>query len=121
MCRDSTLGDAVSRLSSIIVNECNNLDDATTAVSVLTAYCASKGYTKIVSPTTLPATGAYTVTVTTTESVFTVVQTQYVSTAPHLMPASPFGVVWGVLLTNMIAGFGSFVWLFVRQRLRARI
>jgi hypothetical protein len=46
------------------------------ATSILTSYCAAKGYTSIINPTTLPSpTGASTVTVT--AAVSTVTQHSY--------------------------------------------
>ncbi|KAH8888438.1 hypothetical protein GQ53DRAFT_826143 [Thozetella sp. PMI_491] len=63
LCRGSTQGDAIPKLYANVLTACSNLDDATTATSVLTAYCQNKGYETIVSRTILQ-TGASTVTVT---------------------------------------------------------
>lgn len=67
---------------------CSNLDDETSAVSILTQYCADKGYTSIVEPTILATpTGAFTVTVT-EDSYTAVAITCYVSTASMVERAS---------------------------------
>jgi len=80
ICRGSTLGEGIQKLGDNVLKRCSNLDDTSTAVSVLTAYCSSKGYTEVVQPTILqPTTGAYTVTVT--AAAVTVIQTRVVNTA----------------------------------------
>jgi hypothetical protein len=61
LCRASTLGEAVPEVANKAFSDCSNLDDKTSAISVLTAYCAGKGYTSIISPTLLSSeTGART-------------------------------------------------------------
>jgi hypothetical protein len=120
LCRGSTLGDAVVKIQSIALERCSNLDDQSTAVSVLTAYCASKGYTQIVTPTILQ-TGASTVTVTRTVAAVTVA-TATVTTvirvsaaAPKPPPPAIWGSVWTILVLAAPT-LASFVWLRVASR-----
>lgn len=63
-CRPSTLGAAIQAARDQALKECQNLDDQPQAETIVVDYCASKGYTSIVSPTVLPSTGASTATVT---------------------------------------------------------
>ncbi|CAM1507812.1 Fc.00g046600.m01.CDS01 [Cosmosporella sp. VM-42] len=76
MCRASTLGSSIPVVKERVLSECSNYDDASTAVSVLTAHCSKKGYTEIVQPTVIETTGAFTVTVA--AATITVVETQVV-------------------------------------------
>lgn len=69
LCRPSTLGAAIQAARAQALKECQNLDDQAQAETIVVDYCASRGYTSIVSPTVLPSTGASTATVT---SFFTV-------------------------------------------------
>jgi hypothetical protein len=62
MCRPSTQGQAVQIIAKDTLQNCQNLDDVSTATSIVTAYCSSKGYSLILSATILQ-TGASTVTV----------------------------------------------------------
>ncbi|KAL6407059.1 hypothetical protein AUP68_09882 [Ilyonectria robusta] len=55
-CRASTLGSIIPVLEDGVVSACSNLDDASTAVSVLKGYCSEKGYTSILEPTVLETT-----------------------------------------------------------------
>ncbi|KAH8667835.1 hypothetical protein BGZ61DRAFT_558346 [Ilyonectria robusta] len=55
-CRASTLGSIIPVLEDGVVSACSNLDDASTAVSVLKGYCSEKGYTSILEPTILETT-----------------------------------------------------------------
>ncbi|KAE9369171.1 hypothetical protein N431DRAFT_560073 [Stipitochalara longipes BDJ] len=61
-CRADTLGAAVNSVSVAAFSDCSDFQDQSTAVSVLTAYCAAKGYTSIITPTILQSTGACTIT-----------------------------------------------------------
>jgi len=116
LCQRSTLGDAVQQVSSAVVSKCSNLDDATIAVSVLTAYCSGRGYTEVLLPTTLQSSGASTVTVTAA----TVTVTRLVSVSPP--PLGPSSVTAGAAaaLALAVAG-GPFAWMLLRQRLRVRV
>jgi hypothetical protein len=77
LCRADTLGSAEQLLSSVVLAACSDFEDQTTAVSILTSYCAAKGYTSILAPTILPATtGACTSSPTATVTVHV---TQYVT------------------------------------------
>jgi len=64
LCRADTLGQGLEIVSSIALEYCSDYQDVTTAASVLTAYCASAGYTSIIAPTNAAPTGPSTVTVT---------------------------------------------------------
>jgi hypothetical protein len=76
-CRADTLGSAEQILSSVVLAACSDFEDQTTAVSILTSYCAAKGYTSVLAPTILPATtGACTASPTATVTVYV---TQYVT------------------------------------------
>ncbi|KAL1839993.1 hypothetical protein VTJ49DRAFT_956 [Mycothermus thermophilus] len=111
-----TLGNALPRLHSSVLSYCSNRDDASTATSVLTAYCAAKGYTEIVAPTIPATTGAY---VTVTETVTRFLYTGQVSAANIVAPA-------GAAMTRVAALFGvgaiifvvPFAWLSYTQTLR---
>lgn len=89
LCRGSTLGDEIPKLSSAALKMCSNYDDASTAVSILTAYCSDKGYTETVTPVVGLTTGASTATTVTavaTVTAFATVtaletQIRFVSTA----------------------------------------
>ena len=77
LCRADTLGSAEQILSSVVLAGCSDFEDQTTAVSILTSYCAAKGYTSILPPTILPATtGACTASPTATVTAYV---TQYVT------------------------------------------
>jgi hypothetical protein len=117
ICRDSTLGGVVPKISSRVLSLCSNFDDASTAVSVMTAYCASQGYTAIVEPTIIQTTGAYTVTVTAAS--VTVVQTRVVSAAASTAsPSSAMQHLAAVAGMGAVAFVAPFVWLFYTQALR---
>ena len=57
LCRPDTLGQAVAFIGPLALSECSDFQDSSSAISILTAYCAAKGYTSIISPTTLQSTG----------------------------------------------------------------
>lgn len=63
LCRPDTLGLNLGIVAQQALSACSDLQDETSATSILTAYCASKGYTSILTPTVL-TTGASTVTLT---------------------------------------------------------
>lgn len=65
LCRADTLGEAIIDVQSRASVSCSDIQDETSATSILIAYCSGKGYTSIVQPTILQTTGASTVTVTT--------------------------------------------------------
>ncbi|KAK3326972.1 hypothetical protein B0T19DRAFT_420492 [Cercophora scortea] len=122
ICRGSTLGDAIPKLRGDTLSYCSNLDDASTAVSVLTAYCASKGYTQVVQPTILQTTttGAYTVTIT--QAAVTVTQTRTANAAAGAAPkvlrsGGPVPPYLVATLAAVIATFAApFLWLQSRAR-----
>ena len=66
LCRAGNIGKVIPVLSNAVLTACQDLDDASMAVSFYTAYCSIKGYTSIVYPTILQTTGAFTETVTET-------------------------------------------------------
>jgi hypothetical protein len=76
LCRPDTLGLAEQSLSSIVQQECSDLQDISTATSILVSYCSAKGYTSIIEPTILATTGACTRTPTATVTAYV---TQYVT------------------------------------------
>lgn len=65
-CRASTLGQAVINAGALVMSRCSNLDDRSSATSIVTRYCADKGYTEIVTPTILTSGVSRTVTITAT-------------------------------------------------------
>ncbi|KAK4207728.1 hypothetical protein QBC37DRAFT_454752 [Rhypophila decipiens] len=75
LCRPGKMGGVIPVLSSKVLNSCQDLDDASMTVSFYTAYCSTKGYTSIVSPTVLEPTGAFTETTTQTATITVAVTT----------------------------------------------
>ncbi|CAG9988721.1 unnamed protein product [Clonostachys byssicola] len=71
MCRASTLGQTLKKVSESVLSACSNYDDQRDATSFLIAYCSDKGYTSIGSAVIASSTGAFTVTETVTVSVVT--------------------------------------------------
>jgi len=120
LCRGSTLGEAIPKLSQGVMSYCSNIDDASTAVSVLTAYCSAKGYTQVVAPTTLQPTGAFTVTVTETTAA-TVTVTQRVSAGSPPLAPPRFAAASAALVWLMAMAGAPFVWMLYWQRLRVRV
>lgn len=61
MCRDSVMASAIPILSMRVSSYCSNLEDVSTAISVMTAHCSSKGFALAAAPTTTQptTTGAY--------------------------------------------------------------
>ncbi|CAH0046620.1 unnamed protein product [Clonostachys solani] len=47
MCRASTLGQTLKKVSDSVLSACSNYDDQRDATSFLIAYCSDKGYTSI--------------------------------------------------------------------------
>ena len=85
-CRADTLGAAINSVSIAAFSDCSDFQDQSTAISVLTAYCADKGYTSIITPTILQSTGACTITTNlaaTTTQYVTAYVTVYVSNSPR--------------------------------------
>jgi hypothetical protein len=98
LCRPSTLGDGVEIVSNLALSRCKNLDDQTSATSVLKSYCSVKGYTSIVAPTLLPPTsGAFTTTATVTVAVATVTVSHTVvvsASSKNISPPWPLGFIF---------------------------
>ena len=67
LCRPSTLGSAVQVIQEKTMEDCQNIDDKNLAKNILLNFCASKGYTSVVTPVVASATGGYTVTATVTQ------------------------------------------------------
>jgi hypothetical protein len=59
LCRPDTLGQGVAYVGPLALSVCSDIQDSSSAISILTAYCAAKGYTSIISPTTLLSTGMF--------------------------------------------------------------
>jgi hypothetical protein len=80
LCRADTLGSAEQIISSEASTLCSDVQDISTATSILSSYCSAKGYTSIIQPTILASTtaGAYTYVPTPTATV-TAYVTQYVT------------------------------------------
>ncbi|KAJ9151621.1 hypothetical protein NKR19_g4741 [Coniochaeta hoffmannii] len=112
--------EAIPKLSQGVMSYCSNIDDASTAVSVLTAYCSAKGYTQVVAPTTLQPTGAFTVTVTETTAA-TVTVTQRVSAGSPPLAPPRFAAASAALVWLMAMAGAPFVWMLYWQRLRVRV
>lgn len=118
-CRASTLGSIIPVLEDGVVSACSNLDDASTAVSVLKGYCSEKGYTSILEPTILETTGAFTVTAFATATV-TMVQNEVVSAAPS--DSGPLQLAFGVALLACLMTLATpTIWIFRLQRLRREL
>jgi hypothetical protein len=60
LCRPDILGSAEQSLSSVVSQQCSDIQDISTATSILTSYCSAKGYTSVIAPTILGTTGACT-------------------------------------------------------------
>ena len=54
LCDADTLGRAIRIIQSKATTVCTNLQDQQAAPSILTSYCADKGYTSIIFPTSTP-------------------------------------------------------------------
>lgn len=78
LCRPDTLESAEQTLSSEASSSCSDVQDISTATSILLAYCSAKGYTSIIQPTILASSGACTAVPTPTATV-TAYVTQYVT------------------------------------------
>lgn len=118
-CRASTLGSMIPVLEDGVISACSNLDDASTAVSVLKGYCSEKGYTSIVEPTILETTGAFTVTAFATATV-TMVENEVVSAAPS--DSGPLQLAFGVALLACLMTLATpTIWIFRLQRLRREL
>lgn len=106
LCRASTLGGAVPLAGDMAMAACSNLDDKSSATSILTAYCASKGYTNVVAPTILSTQGASTVTITVAMGTVTAAGTTVYVSAASVRPVPPLSLslVKALTLTGIMLG-----------------
>lgn len=95
MCRASTLGQTLKKVSDSVLSACSNYDDQRDATSFLIAYCSDKGYTSIGSAVIASSTGAFTVTETVTVSVVT--QTVFVSVVSSGSSSRPRICSWVIV------------------------
>jgi hypothetical protein len=95
MCRASTLGQTLKKVSDSVLSACSNYDDQRDATSFLIAYCSDKGYTSIGSAVIASSTGAFTVTETVTVSVVT--QTVFVSAVSSRSLSRPQILSWAMI------------------------
>uniref|UniRef100_A0A0B7KEP4 Extracellular membrane protein CFEM domain-containing protein n=1 Tax=Bionectria ochroleuca TaxID=29856 RepID=A0A0B7KEP4_BIOOC len=59
MCRASTLGQTLKKVSDSVLSACSNYDDQRDATSFLIAYCSDKGYTSIGSAVIASSTDGF--------------------------------------------------------------
>ncbi|MCJ1244790.1 hypothetical protein MMC30_001990 [Trapelia coarctata] len=86
------------------MSACSDLQDQQSATSILTAYCADKGFTSIILPSIFN-TGASTVTATVTATAFTATATiiQYKSQASRVdPPALPYRKIGAALVALLL-------------------
>lgn len=95
MCRASTLGQTLKKVSDSVLSACSNYDNQRDATSFLIAYCSDKGYTSIGSAVIASSTGAFTVTETVTVSVVT--QTVLVSAVSSRSLSRPQIFSWAMI------------------------
>lgn len=116
LCRPDILGLAIVDAAALAMSRCSDIQDQSSATSIVIAYCSTRGYTSIVYPSVVSTTGASTVTVTaaahtftvpTTVTVFaTVTQTIRVSGASRAFHLSYDAVgIASILLDLLILGF----------------
>jgi hypothetical protein len=108
LCRPDILGSAEQSLSSVVSGQCSDIQDISTATSILASYCSAKGYTSIIEPTILATTGACTYAPTATVTAYV---TQYVTvslattkTCRHQVVKVAVAVI-SVLLLHQLGGF----------------
>ncbi|VUC32653.1 unnamed protein product [Clonostachys rosea] len=90
MCRASTLGQTLKKVSDSVLSACSNYDDQRDATSFLIAYCSDKGYTSIgsavIASSTARATSDSRVSSQTSEAaITTTATTESRTTAPGVM------------------------------------
>lgn len=117
ICRADIMGKMIPEVSSAAQKACSDLDDASMAVSLYTAYCSTKGYTQIVKPTILQTTGAFTVTVTATTGAATVTATVHTSEAGLTVVTPPLATAATAMMVTMAVVGTPFLWMLYRQRL----
>lgn len=108
LCRPDTLGSAEQSLSSAVLNECSDIQDISTATSILISYCSAKGYTSIITPTILAATGTCTQVPTATVTAYvTYYTTLSMATCKSCQHQAVKGAVaaFSVLLLHQIGVF----------------
>jgi hypothetical protein len=110
LCRPDTLGSAEQSLSSEVSTLCSDVQDISTATSILLSYCSAKGYTSIIQPTILASSGACTAVPTPTATV-TAYVTQYVTASGASCKSSQLQMVKtgvAVLLVLLMHHSGMF-------------
>lgn len=104
LCRPSTLSSAVTIIQQKAEEQCQNSDDKNVAKTVLLKYCASKGYTSVVTPGVLPSsTGGYTVTATVTQiSTLTAFARSSSTSDANRLPSSRRDICFGTVILAVL-------------------
>ena len=76
LCRTDTLGNAEGILATKALSQCSDYQDQNTAISTLLSNCSAEGYTRLIAPTIVSSTSAWSITPTATVTAFI---TQYVN------------------------------------------
>jgi hypothetical protein len=95
LCRADILALAEQTLSSDVRAACSDLQDISTATSILASYCSAKGYTSIIESTILPTSGmcTYAPSTCTPTATVTAYVTQYVTVSSAACKSSQQQVV----------------------------